>query len=348
MGEENRTLTAIRGILTGHATDTENGTGCTAILCPTGFTPGICVPGLAPGSRETDLMRPESLVDSIHGILLTGGSAFGLGAAEGIMRFLKEGRHGYATAHGIVPIVGAAVLYDLDGNRQAGILPDAAMGYAAALAASSAPVQEGSVGAGTGARCGRIFADPEGEDLSAKAGLGSVLLSREDVQVAALVVVNALGNVHHPENGVFLAGGRDELGRPLVDKALLEALARRDMQTMRSAKRTAARNTMENNAECPRAASRAGYEPPGNTVLAAVATNVSLDKAGTTRLARMAAAGLPRSIRPVHMLQDGDIVFALSAKGNAAEITGPWKESLLGALGADAVALAAARAVSLT
>lgn len=345
MEQENRTLTAIPGILAGHATDAGNGTGCTAILCPTGFTPGVCVPGMAPGSRETDLMRPESLVDSVHGILLTGGSAFGLGAAEGVMRFLREKGHGYATAHGIVPIVGAAVLYDLDGNRQAGVLPDASMGYTAAASACSAPVQEGSVGAGTGARCGRIFADPEGEDHSAKAGIGSFLSSRGDVQVAALVAVNALGNVYHPETGAFLAGGRDGRGKPLEGEALLDAMARRDAQYLESAKAAAVRECADINSENLEKTLQTGNTLPCNTVLAVIVTNIPLDKAGTTRLARMAAAGLPRSIRPAHMLQDGDIVFALSAKGNSLERPGAWKESLLGALGAEALAMAAARAV---
>ena len=128
----NTTLTAIDGLLAGHATDDRNHTGCTAILCPQGFTPGIAVPGFAPGCRETELMRPESQVDTVHGLLLAGGSAFGLAAADGVMRFLREQGHGFAMPHGVIPIVPGAVIYDLDMNARPGVLPDAAMGYAAA------------------------------------------------------------------------------------------------------------------------------------------------------------------------------------------------------------------------
>ena len=133
----NTTLTAIDGLLAGHATDDRNHTGCTAILCPQGFTPGIAVPGFAPGCRETELMRPESQVDTVHGLLLAGGSAFGLAAADGVMRFLREQGHGFAMPHGVIPIVPGAVIYDLDMNARPGVLPDADMGYAAARAASA-------------------------------------------------------------------------------------------------------------------------------------------------------------------------------------------------------------------
>ena len=134
----NTTLTAIDGLLAGHATDDRNHTGCTAILCPQGFTPGIAVPGFAPGCRETELMRPESQVDTVHGLLLAGGSAFGLAAADGVMRFLREQGHGFAMPHGVIPIVPGAVIYDLDMNARPGVLPHADMGYAAARAASAA------------------------------------------------------------------------------------------------------------------------------------------------------------------------------------------------------------------
>ena len=136
----NTTLTAIDGLLAGHATDDRNHTGCTAILCPQGFTPGIAVPGFAPGCRETELMRPESQVDTVHGLLLAGGSAFGLAAADGVMRFLREQGHGFAMPHGVIPIVPGAVIYDLDMNARPGVLPDADMGYAAARAASKRAV----------------------------------------------------------------------------------------------------------------------------------------------------------------------------------------------------------------
>lgn len=315
----NDTLTAIPGILAGHATDAVNGTGCTAILCPGGCTPGLAVPGFAPGSRETELLRPESLVDSVHGILLAGGSAFGLAAADGVTRFLRERGLGFAMPHGTVPIVSGAVIYDLDMNRKPGLLPDADMGYAAAAAAlekAGAPLPRGAVGAGTGARCSRAFGmSAAGPDYSAKSGLGSALAERQGVQAAALVVVNALGNVHDPDDGRFLAGGRGADGAPLGREALLSALAGEDV-------------------------------PVSNTVLTVVGTNIPLNKVQASRLARMAATGLPRAIRPAHLLYDGDIVFVLAAKTPPPTATGPWTENLLGCLGAEAVARAAADAVT--
>lgn len=225
----NTTLTAIHGLLAGHATDDRNHTGCTAILCPQGFTPGIAVPGFAPGCRETELMRPESQVDTVHGLLLAGGSAFGLAAADGVMRFLREQGHGFTMPHGVIPIVPGAVIYDLDMNARPGVLPDAAMGYAAARAASAAPLAEGAVGAACGARCGRLFClcqDATGKplDLSDKSGLGSLCLERQGIQVAALVVLNALGNIYD-DKGRFLAGGRFPDGTPVPHERALDTLA---------------------------------------------------------------------------------------------------------------------------
>ncbi|MCL2589865.1 MAG: P1 family peptidase [Betaproteobacteria bacterium] len=309
---ENRTITGIPGLLAGHTTDLENRTGCTAILCPQGFTPGVALPGFAPGSRETDLLRPESSVDAVHGILFAGGSAFGLAAADGVIRFLRERGIGFAMPHAVIPLVPGAVIYDLDMNRKAGSLPDAAMGYAAAVAASDAPLAEGAVGAGTGARCGRLFSMGNGPDYTEKSGLGSALLEWKGIQVAALVVVNALGNIHDPVSGAFLAGGRDATGRPFGRDAMLTAVAGENL-------------------------------PQSNTVLTLVATNAPLDKVQATRLARMAGTGLARSIVPAHLAYDGDIVFALASKQPLPVGVGNWTDSLLGTLGAEAVALAAAR-----
>lgn len=311
----NQTLTAIPGLLVGHATRADPHTGCTAILCPQGFTPGLAVPGFAPGSRETELMRPESLVDCVHGIALSGGSAFGLAAADGIMRHLQQLGHGFTVPHGVVPIVPGAVIYDLDRNTSRGALPDAAMGQAAAAAASSDPVEQGAVGAGTGARCGRLFSCYAGRDASQKAGLGSALASHGGILVAALVVLNALGNVVDPQDGTFLAGGRDEHGAPLGQAAMLAALAGDAL-------------------------------PPSNTVLTVVATNVPLNKAQTSRLARMAATGLARCLRPAHLTLDGDMVFALASQQPLPAQAGPWTENLLGALGAEAVARATVAAAT--
>ena len=304
-------LTAVPGLLVGQITDNSNRTGCTVVLAPEGFTPGVHVPGFAPGSRETELMRTDSLVDAVHGLVLSGGSSFGLAAADGVVRFLREQGHGFRMPHAIIPIVGGAVIYDLDANAKAGFLPDAAMGYEAAQKADSGPVASGQVGAGTGASCGRLFAFQRGMQTS-PGGVGSAGFIRADgLIVSALVVVNALGNVHHPDSGAWLSGGRDANGNALNAEALFAALATHK-------------------------------KPGSNTVLAVVATNACLDKQGTNRLARIAAAGLPRAIRPAHLLYDGDIVFALASK--TATQPGQFAENLIGALAAEALAHAAANA----
>ena len=301
------TLTSVPGILVGHATDTAACTGCTAILCPSGFTPGVHVPGFAPATRETALMRPEALVESVHGLCLAGGSAFGLAAATGVVRFLWERGIGFETPFARVPIVPGAAIFDLDLNKRSGLLPDEDMGHRAAEAASSSPVEQGAVGAGTGARCGRVA----GFERPAKSGLGSWGMRIGDVIVAALVVLNALGNVYDPDTGEWLAGGHDASGRRLEGEALYAALS--DGQKERSRL---------------------------NTVLVVVAANSPLSKMGTSRLARMAGTGLPRVLRPAHMLFDGDVVFALSSK------EGPHaEEDLLGVMGAEAVARATVSAI---
>jgi L-aminopeptidase/D-esterase-like protein len=271
--------------------------------------------GFAPGSRETELLRPESTVDTVHGLLFAGGSAFGLAATDGVVRFLCEQGTGLAMPHAVIPLVPAAVIYDLDMNRKAGSLPDAAMGYAAAMAASDAPLAEGAVGAGTGARCGRLFNPGNGPDRTEKSGLGSALLEWRGIRVAALVVVNSLGNVHDPASGVFLAGGRDRVGRPREREAMLAALAGENL-------------------------------PRSNTVLTVVATNAPLDKVQATRLARMAGTGLARGIRPAHLAYDGDLVFALASRRPLPAEAGAWTDSLIGTLGAEAVAQAVVRAVT--
>lgn len=309
---KNQTLTAIPGILVGHASDAEKTTGCTAVLCPEGCTPGVAVPGFAPGSRETELMRPESTVDAVHGIALSGGSAFGLAAADGVVRFLRGKGYGFVMPHGVIPLVPAAILYDLDVNASPGVLPDAAMGYTAAAAATGDPVRRGREGAGCGALCGRLF----GTERAVRSGLGSALVERGGLMAAALVVCNALGNIHDPETGVCLAGGRGPEGRFLdAPEDVYAALA-------------------------------AYAAPQSNTVLTVVAVNARLDKTGANRLARMAGTGLARVIRPAHLLFDGDIVFALSPKDAPHSGGDPWRESLLGAMAAEAVALATVDAVA--
>lgn len=312
------TLTAVPGLLVGHAADEGHGTGCTVVLCPEGRTPGVHVPGFAPGSREIELMRAESVVDVVHGLALAGGSAFGLAACQGVARLLTERGCGLAMPDGRIPLVPGAVIYDLDGNPGAGMVPYTALGYEAAARASALPVAQGRVGAGRGARCGRLFSRIAGlERPTAPGGVGSAACAWNGLIVGALVVVNALGNVHDPDTGEWLAGGVDNEGRRLPDEILYAALA--------------------------------GEIPRGNTVLAVVGVSAPLDKTAANRVARMAAAGLPRAIRPAHLLFDGDVVFALAPKPSPEWAKPPTHvENLLGALGAEAVARAAARAVRAT
>lgn len=300
----NKTITAVPGIQVGHWTDPEAATGCTVVLCPQGATAGVAVRGGAPGTRETDLLRPETLVQEVHAVLLTGGSAFGLAAADGVMRWLEEHDSGFDVGVTKVPIVPAAVIFDLTIGRH-DVRPDADAGYAACEAASSDPVREGNVGAGTGATVGKIA----GPQLATKGGLGSAFLTLgEELQVGALVVVNALGDVVDPYSGDILAGARRPEGGWWGEKASFP--------------------TGENAA--PRF---------GNTTLAVVATNAALTQAECTLVANMAHDGIARAVRPAHTLMDGDTVFALSTGDVKTDV------SAVGAVAAEAVAHAIVRAV---
>ncbi len=211
---KNGTITAVKGIRAGHATNRRARTGCTVVLCTAGAAAGVDVRGFAPGTRETDAIRPGRLVGQAHGILLTGGSAFGLDAAAGVMRFLEEHGAGFATAHGVVPIVPAAVIYDL-GVGDPRVRPDKAMGYRACKAASEAPVPTGRIGAGTGATVGKAPGL-----RPADGGIGSACARLPNgVAVGALVVVNAVGCVVDPATGESVAGGGTGEARASTRKA---------------------------------------------------------------------------------------------------------------------------------
>jgi L-aminopeptidase/D-esterase-like protein len=197
------TITDVHGIRVGHAQDRRALTGCTVILCPKGAVAGVDVRGGAPGTRETDLLNPVNLVEQVHAVLLAGGSSFGLEAATGVVRYLAEKKIGLKTRAAKVPIVPAAILYDLALGR-ADIRPDAAMGYRAAAQASSAPPAEGNVGAGTGASVGKI----RGMQYAMKAGIGTSSMDINGTVIGALVAVNAIGDVIDPENGQIIAGLR--------------------------------------------------------------------------------------------------------------------------------------------
>ncbi len=313
----NRTITAVPGIKVGHYTLTERPTGCTVILTESGATAGVDVRGAAPGTRETDLLNPVNSVQQIHAIVLAGGSAFGLDAASGVMRYLDERNIGvkpYATggrdATGVnVPIVPAAILIDLAVGGNPKIRPTADCGYAAAMAATTSPVAEGNVGAGAGATVGKSA----GSERAMKGGLGSASITMSDgLIVAAIVAVNALGDVIDPSTGKVVAGVRTPNGRDLADARVLL---------------------------------RAGAVQPsfigGNTTIGVVATNATLTKTQATKVAQMAHDGYARAISPVHTPADGDTIFALAtgAKAGQADVI------KIGALSAEVMADAILRAV---
>lgn len=275
-------LIDVPGLLVGHWTDAEAATGCTVVLCPAGAVAGVDVRGGAPGTRETDLLRPECRVDHIHGLLLGGGSAFGLAAADGVMRWLEERGIGYDVGIARVPIVPAAILFDLAVAR-ADVRPGADAGYRACEAAQAAAFACGNVGAGVGCTVGK----GHGLGRASRGGLGTASVQTSNgLVVAALAVVNAFGNVHDPSTGQVVAGVRrlDDAGRCTGFVDAVEIMAE-------------------------------GVRPEfaaSNTTLAVVATNGALSKCDATKVAQMAHDGLARTLRPVHTGIDGDIVFALS------------------------------------
>ncbi len=304
----NNTLTAIPRIQVGHWTNLQAATGCTVILCPEGAVAGVDVRGGAPGTRETDLLNPTCMVDKVHAIYLGGGSAFGLAGADGVMRWLEERGHGFDVMVARVPIVPGAILFDL-ALGDAKIRPDAAAGYAACAAASSAPVPEGNVGAATGATVGKILGFPN----AMKGGVGSACRRIDNKFIAALVAVNAAGDIIDPQTGQIVAGARNPTGGGFANSSAILA------QTLQRSPQSWGQRT--------------------NTTLGVVATNIALNPMGVTKVAQMAHDGLARSIRPVHTLMDGDIVFALSL----GEETGD--ASLVGAVAAEVLAEAVVRAV---
>ncbi len=273
MESPNQTLTAIEGIKVGHATDSTAQTGCTVILCPAGATAGVDVRGAAPGTRETDAIRSGRLVQKAHGVLLTGGSAFGLDAAGGVVEYLEAQNVGFAAGPVRVPIVPTAVIFDL-GVGDASVRPDREMGYQACLNATDEPVAMGAVGAGTGATVGKAPSV-----ASSPGGVGSACIRLDSgLIVAAIVVVNALGNVVHPESGEIVAGGKENGGFVDITERLLDA----------------------------------DIVHGTNTTIGVVATNATLISAEVNRVAEMAHDGMARAIRPAHTMFDGDTLFALA------------------------------------
>ncbi len=311
----NKGLTEVEGLKVGHVTLSERPTGCTVVLVDGEGVPGGVVQwGGAPGTRETDLLNPLNLVDKVNAVVLSGGSAFGLDAAQGVVRYLEERKLGWNVgAAGVVPIVPSAILFDLGFGGDPKIRPTAECGYQAASLASDGEVPEGNVGAGAGATVGKVA----GRERSMKGGLGSAAVRLPNgLTVAALAAVNAVGDVIDPMTGQVVAGVRTADGKSLADARMLL----RDGSLLK--------------APVPRAAE--------NTTIAVVATNARLTKTEANRMALMADAGLARAISPSHTVGDGDTVFALA--------TGRWAgeadASIVGALAAEALAEAIVRAAA--
>ncbi len=313
----NNSITDVRGIEVGHAQNEEALTGCTVILCRKGAVAGVDVRGGAPGTRETDLLNPINLVERIHAVVLAGGSAFGLDAASGVMRYLEEKKIGFNTGVARVPIVPSAILYDLNLGR-ADVRPDSAMGALAAASAVSDPPAEGNVGAGTGASIGKMF----GMTLAMKSGLGTASMDiGGGVIVGAIVAVNAFGDVIDPKTGEILAGLRSGKVGPLRVGGKGQFA-----DTLAMMKKPIGRGIL-------------GFASRANTVIGAVATNAKLTKAQATKVAQMAQDGIARTIRPAHSMLDGDVIFALSTGTKQADV------SIIGAFAAEVMAQAIIRAV---
>lgn len=273
-------ITDVPGVKVGHFTDPRRPTGCTAILTEDGAVAGVDVRGAAPGTRETDLLDPSNLVERVHAVILSGGSAFGLEAATGAVRWLEEKGIGFPAGPARVPIVPAAILFDL-GMGDHRIRPDAAAGHAACAAASTQAPEEGSVGAGAGATVGKLFGLPRGM----KGGIGTASARVGNVTLGAIVAVNAVGDVVDPRGGAVIAGARNAPdGRERIGAAAA---------VMRG--------------ELPPA-----LQPGMATTIGLIATDAQLTKPQARRLAQVAHDGLARSINPVHTMWDGDTIFALS------------------------------------
>lgn len=291
-------ITDVAGIEVGHTTVREHGSGCTVVLCRDGAVGGVDVRGSAPGTRETDLLRPTNHVSEVHAVVLSGGSAFGLDSASGVVRFLAERDIGYKVGSVTVPIVPAAILFDI-GIAKHGVHPKADDGYAACLNAGNGVVEEGSVGAGTGA----TVAKTQGLDRAIKGGIGTAAVDLGNgVTVAAIMAVNAVGGVYDPDSGDLVAGPRSDHGG--MDDPMKALLSGDDPAT----------------------------PPPfgSNTTIGVVATNAKLTKKEANKLASIAHDGLAVAVRPAHTMRDGDTIFAVATG------TEPGKADML-RLGAAAV-----------
>lgn len=290
-------ITDVNGIKVGHSQSEEGMTGCTAVICEKGATGGVDVRGSAPGTRETDLLKPENTVDKIHAVVLSGGSAFGLEAASGVMNYLEKNDIGFDTGIAKVPIVASAVIFDLNvGDHR--IRPDCKMGYEAAKSASSEEKRQGNVGCGMGATVGKIL----GPANAMKSGLGSAAVKAGNLVVSAIVAVNSFGDIFDYESAKQIAGVYDYEKKEMLNTYSI----------MKSQLKPAA-------------------FPMKNTTIAAVATNAILTKAEANKLASMAHNGFARSINPVHTAFDGDTIFTMATNEISSDL------SLIGTMAAEAI-----------
>jgi L-aminopeptidase/D-esterase-like protein len=319
MAELHNLLTDIDGIRVGHAQNMDALTGCTVVIIEKGAVGGVDQRGGAPGTRETDLLRPMHMVDKVNGIVLTGGSAFGLDAASGVMKYLDERGIGFNSGSVRVPIVPAAVLFDL-GIGDSAIRPDAAMGYQACENASAGVFAQGNVGAGTGATVGKIF----GMKQAMKSGIGSASMDiGGGVIVSGLVAVNAFGDVVNPATRQIVAGARPMQAGPFTIGGKNQFA-----DTLEVMKSFTGRTIMSFAAAA------------SNTVIGVIATNADLNKEETNKLAQMSHNGLALSIRPAHTMFDGDTIFALATGKHKADV------NIVGSFAAEVMAQAVINAVT--
>jgi L-aminopeptidase/D-esterase-like protein len=301
-------ITDVQGIKVGHFTDQRRPTGCTVIIAEEGATGGVDVRGAAPGTRETDLLNPMNTVEVVNAIVLSGGSAFGLDTATGVMKYLEEKHIGYNVGVTVVPIVPAAILFDL-GVGDSHVRPDAESGYKACQAATTQKPAEGNIGAGTGATVGKLY----GMSRAMKGGIGTASIKIDGITVGAIVAVNAVGDISDPATGTLLAGARTQDGKSLLNAR--QAILR---------------------GELPQ-----GLKSGTATTIGVVATDARLTKAQANKIAQMSHDGLARTINPVHTPSDGDTMFALATgkAGRTANIT------LIGMLAAEMTAAAIVSAI---
>lgn len=298
-------ITDVKGIRAGHCQSDEGMTGCTAIICEKGAVGGVDVRGSAPGTRETDLLKPGKLVDRIHAVVLAGGSAFGLDAASGVMSCLEEQGVGFDAGIIRVPIVASAVIFDLNmGNHK--IRPDFKMGYSAARSASSEERRQGNIGCGLGATVGKVL----GPANAMKSGLGSATVAAGGLIVSAIVVVNSSGDIFDYETGCQIAGVYDYEKREMMNTYSIMKMKGKPL----------------------------GF-PMRNTTIGVVASNAVLTKDEANKLAEMAHNGFARSINPVHTMLDGDTIFTMNTSEVRADL------SLAGTMASEAVSRAITNAI---